>query len=266
MKIVFIGAGNMAEALVKGILNAGVSTNKDILVTDIALERLEYFRATYDVAGSSDNISAVKKADMVILAVKPQVLPDVLKQLKGAIRPDILLVSIVAGITTRKIEEGAGENIRVIRVMPNSPALVGAGATVFCCGRWAKDDDAKLVETLFKSVGVVFRGSEDTLDAVTALSGSGPAYVFYLIEAMLRASREMGLEYSLARPLTLATMEGALRLLAKTGLEPAQLRDKVTSKGGTTEAAIEVLRRAHVKESIVEAIRAACRRSKELSS
>lgn len=263
--MVFIGAGNMAEALVRGILGARLSRPDHIRVTDVDQQRLKYFESSYQVAGSDDNTEAVKTADIVVLAVKPQVLPGVLKELKGCLPKSTLIISIAAGITIRALETMLGEEARVIRVMPNTPALVGMGAAAFCCGTHATEDDARLVETLFQSVGIIIRLEESALDAVTALSGSGPAYIFYLVEAMLKAAQEMGLERQTARALTLATVSGAARLLMETGLEPAELRRRVTSSGGATAAALEVLENAHVQEELIAAIKAAQTRSRELS-
>ena len=264
-RLVFIGAGNMAEALVRGLLKAGLCTAESIRVTDVDRERLSHFESSYNVAGLDNNAEAVKAADIVVLAVKPQVIPDVLNGIKKHLSADALTVSIAAGVTTRNLEAMLGKGKRVIRVMPNTPALVGAGASAFCCGKDATENDARLIEALFQSVGVVVRLDESLMDGVTALSGSGPAYVFYLVEAMLEAAREMGLEQETARALTIHTIKGSARLLSETGLEPAELRRRVTSKGGTTEAALEMLDKARVQETLVAAIKAAQNRSKELS-
>ncbi|MFC1461771.1 pyrroline-5-carboxylate reductase [Verrucomicrobiota bacterium] len=220
-KFVFIGAGNMAEALVRGMLRARLCPASAVRVTDIDGARLKKFASEYQVAGSADNADEVKTTDVVVLAVKPQVLPEVLKGLKGSIPAGALVVSIAAGISIRALEGMLADVARVIRVMPNTPALVGCGAAAFCCGSQATEEDARVVSTMFKSVGIVIRVEEPAMDAVTALSGSGPAYVFYLVEAMLKAGAEMGLDQLTASALTLATIEGAAHMLVDTGLGPA---------------------------------------------
>ena len=182
MKIVFIGAGNMAEALVKGL--TGGKTVDRITVTDTRPERLEYFRNTFGVSGETSNVKAVDNAGTIFLAVKPQVMSDVLAELKGQIPAQAVVISIAAGIRASTIESGLGGQPRVVRVMPNTPALVGAGASAICPGRFATEDDLKRAERMLSAVGTVARVKEEMMDAVTALSGSGPAYVFYLMESM----------------------------------------------------------------------------------
>ncbi len=263
--IVFIGAGNMAEALVRGILDARLSRPSHIRVTDVDQQRLKHFESSYQVTGFEHNAEAVKTADVVVLSIKPDVLPGVLKEVKGYLRRDALVISIAAGIKTRVLETMLGEETRVIRVMPNMPALVGTGAAAFCRGKLATEDDASLVKILFQSVGIIIRVEESALDAVTALSGSGPAYIFYLAEAMLKAAQEMGLDKSTARALTVATVNGAARLLTETGLEPAELRQRVTSKGGTTAAAIDMMEKFHIRDNLIAAIKAARNQSQKLS-
>lgn len=265
-RILFIGAGNMAEALVRGVLGAGVSRPRSIRVSDVDGARVAYFRERYGVAGSGDNPEEAGNADIVVLAVKPQAIADVLGGIRGKLREDALVVSVAAGITTRAIESMLGSGARVVRVMPNSPASVGRGAAAFACGNRAGEDDARTVATLFQAVGIVARVEESALDVVTALSGSGPAYVFYLVESMIKAGVEMGLRPDIARALTVATVEGAARMLAETGLDPRELRRRVTSEGGTTAAALDVLRNARVQERFVEAMLAAEKRSRELSA
>ena len=193
------------------------------------------------------------------------VLAGVLKDIGPELVPATLVVSIAAGITTHRIQQQLPAGLRVVRVMPNMPALAGAGVSVYCLGERATEADAKLVESLFQSVGVVVRLDEKHLDAVTALSGSGPAYVFFLAEFMMQAGYEMGLDHATAKTLTLGTIRGAARLLEEMGQEPEELRRRVTSKGGTTAAALEVLETGRVREIFVKAIRAAQKRSRELS-
>ncbi len=263
-KILFIGAGNMAEAMVRGLLKAGACATASIRVTDVDDKKLAHFREKYGVGGGSDNAGESRLADIIVLSVKPQVLPGVLQGIASVLAGNALVVSIAAGITIRSIEAALDNGTRVIRVMPNSPALVGSGAAAFACGRGATREDAHSVIAMFQSVGMIVRVAEPDLDAVTALSGSGPAYAFYLVEAMLDAATEMGLEPDAARALTVATIEGAAKMLEETGLAPEELRRKVTSPGGTTAAAVEVLDCAGVKRILSKAILAACNRAQEL--
>lgn len=265
-KIVFLGAGNMAEAIVRGMLTAGVVRASQLLVTDIRPERLKLFRRHYRVVGLRDNAAAVAQANIVVLSVKPQQMQEVLEEIKAAIRPRTMVLSIAAGIRTSKIESILPEKTPVVRAMPNTPAFVGAGITGLCGGQFARPKHMKLAAAILGAVGKVVYVAESQMDAVTAISGSGPAYVFYFAEAMLRAARELGLDAKTARTLVEQTLCGAAALLRESGEEPGILREKVTSKGGTTAAALAVMEQAGVGHAIENAIRAAHRRSLELSN
>ena len=261
--IVFVGAGNMAEAIVSGLLKEKLYSPEEVFMTDISEERLTQLFSKYGVSTSSYNPIAVAQGDVVVLSVKPQVFPEVWDEIKDELKPNALVVSIMAGIPTAKIE--GGESIRVVRVMPNTPALIGEGAAGIAAGKYATDEDLRLVEKIMASVGFARVVPEQDLDAVTALSGSGPAYLFYLLEGMLEAAEKMGLSSDIARELAIQTVTGAAELVKETGESPEALRQKVTSKGGTTAAAIETLDAHGVKEAIVEALLAAQARSQELS-
>ncbi len=264
MKVVFIGAGNMAEAVVSGIVANGVVPNGNVCVTDISEERLNHFQKSYAVETSIDNAAAVANADVVVLSVKPQIFPAVWPDIEGALKPDALVVSIMAGIPSSKIT--GGKAIRVVRVMPNTPSLVGEGASGIAPGELATDADLKIAEKILAAVGTTVIVKEEEIDAVTALSGSGPAYVFYLLESMIEAAGQMELDAGISRELALATVIGAAKLMQETGEEAGELRNKVTSKGGTTAAAIETMQERGVKESIVAAMWAAQARSRELAN
>jgi pyrroline-5-carboxylate reductase len=266
-KIVFIGAGQMAEALVRGLLAAGLARPEDLLVTDVSPDRLAHFRARYGIDGGNDNAAAARLADALVLAVKPQVLPEVCRGLVGALTHDPLTISIAAGVPAARIEDWLGGSARVVRAMPNMPALIGAGMTAIAPGRRATAKDLERAEQLLGAAGAVVRVREEELDAVTAVSGSGPAYVFYLAEAMRAAAEGLGLGPSLADTLVRRTILGAGRLLeAEREANPEELRRRVTSKGGTTEAAVGVLETRGVRAAIVEAVRAAAARARELSA
>jgi len=263
-KVVFVGAGNMAEAIVSGMVAADFCAPEKIVLTDIRPERLADLEAEHGVSTSTDN-SVVKNAEIVVLAVKPQMMEEVLKGIAPVLRKETLVISIAAGIPASKIEAVLGNGTRVVRVMPNTPALIGKGASALAAGTLADEADMEVAEAILNCVGLTVRVEESQIDAVTALSGSGPAYVFYLLEGMLAAADEMGLEKETARTLALQTVEGAARLMKDSGEEAADLRAKVTSKGGTTEAAIRSLDAAGVKESIINALKAAEAKSVELS-
>jgi pyrroline-5-carboxylate reductase len=263
MKLTFIGAGNMAEAIVAGIVNQQVVAAGDVCVTDISADRLGHFESRYGVGTSSDNAAAVAESDVIVLSVKPQIFPSVWSEIESALKPDALVVSIMAGIPSKKI--AGGKPIRVVRVMPNTPALVGEGAAGIAAGEFASEADLAVAEKLIGAVGVAVIVKEEEIDAVTALSGSGPAYVFYLLEGMLDAAGQMGLEKGAARELALATVSGAATLMKETGEDADVLRKKVTSKGGTTAAAINAMEEQGVKDAIIAALLAAQARSRELA-
>jgi pyrroline-5-carboxylate reductase len=264
MKITFIGAGNMAEAIVAGIVNKGVVEAADVFVTDISEARLTHFQMKYDVSTSNNNADSASKSNVVVLSVKPQIFPEVWPEIEAALSPDTLVVSIMAGVPSSKIANG--KPIRVVRVMPNTPALIGEGAAGIAAGEFATEADLQVAEKLMGAVGATVTVKEEELHAVTALSGSGPAYVFHLLESMLEAAHQMGMEKGIARELALATVIGAAKLMQETGEEAEALRKKVTSKGGTTAAAIQTLEERGVKESIVAALLAAQARSRELAN
>jgi pyrroline-5-carboxylate reductase len=264
-KLVFLGAGNMAEALVSGLVACNRWSRKHMVVTDIAPERRARFVQKFNVQALDNNAAAVADAEVVVLAVKPQMLPEVLAGIRTALPADALVLSIAAGITTAKIENLLGGRVRVVRAMPNTPALVGCGVAAICGGRNTKPADMDVAENLLSATGEVVRVDESAMDAVTAVSGSGPAYVFYLMEAMLEAARQLGLPGDVARKLVYTTVKGSAELILQHGVPPEELRARVTSKGGTTAAAIEVKDRREVKAAIIEAVLAAHRRAGELA-
>lgn len=263
--IAFIGAGNMGEALIRGLLTSGALQPRQIIATDVRADRLEFFAKNFWVRTTSDNAAAVSQADIVLLAVKPQQMSEVLASFKSQISNSKLIVTIAAGVPTARIERQLGGSPRVVRAMPNTPALVGAGAAALCKGAHATDDDLATAEAILGAVGSTVRVEEKLMDAVTALSGSGPAYIFLVTEAMIQAGMKAGLSEELAGKLTIQTVFGAAKLLAESGESPDSLRRKVTSPGGTTEAALKVLNERGLVEIFVEAIQAAAKRSKELS-
>ena len=265
MKITFVGAGNMAEALVRGLLASGQAACGDLTVSDISAERLSYFKETFSVHGETDNQAAVLDSDVVFLAVKPQLFPDVLPLLKDGLSDQALVISIAAGVPATKIEAALGENVRVVRVMPNTPALVGKGVSALSTGTHASQADLDCATQLLSAVGGTLQVPEEQLDAVTAVSGSGPAYVFYLIEGMMNAGLELGLDPQHVRQLVADTVAGAAAMVQASSTEPAELRARVTSKGGTTAAAIQYFDDQETLSAIEGAVKAAHARSIELA-
>ncbi|MCX7818642.1 MAG: pyrroline-5-carboxylate reductase [Kiritimatiellae bacterium] len=263
--IAWIGAGNMAEALIRAALRAGRAPDS-MRVSDVRPERLEWCRRHLGVATAPDNAAAARGAELVVLAVKPQQLRAALDSLRGAIDTAATVLSIAAGVPTARIETLLGGRPRVVRAMPNTPALVGAGAAAVCAGRYADELDLARAESALRPAGIVERVPEELMDAVTAISGSGPAYVFLLIELMLNAGVRFGLPTEVARRLVLATVAGAARLLESTGLDAREARRRVTSEKGTTDAAIRELERRDVPAAWAAALDAARRRAAELAA
>jgi pyrroline-5-carboxylate reductase len=259
--IAFIGAGNMGEALIRGLLAAKAVAPQQLVATDVLPERLALLESKFGIR----TMSGIPQADILVLAVKPQQMSEVLSTLKPQISNLGLIVTIAAGVTTARIERELGGNVHVVRVMPNSPALIGAGAAALARGKFASDDDLATAEAILGAVGITVRVDEELLDAVTALSGSGPAYVFLIAEAMIKAGIEIGLTPDVSKKLTLQTILGAGKLMIESSEEPSELRRKVTSPGGTTEAAVKVMTDRKLSETFSEAIAAAKRRGRELS-
>ena len=263
----FVGGGNMAEALIRGITSAGVYEAADIYVSDIRAESLDYLADNYGVQKSAGNSDLAGRVDVLILSVKPQNMAEVLESIKSSVKSDALIISIAAGVKVVDIAAGLGE-AAIMRVMPNTPALIGEGASGLFANEKAKPrlEEAK---SIFSAVGkVVIVDDEGLIDVVTAVSGSGPAYYFLLMEQMIRAAVELGLEEAAAKELVLQTAKGAALLAVegdKRGESPAELRRKVTSPGGTTEAALGVLRKGKFNSLVESAIKRACERSGELS-
>lgn len=261
--IVFIGAGNMAGALIRGLVDTSTAEADRILAADPDAERLEQLESTLGVRTTSDNAEALRRADIVILATKPQVFQELLPEVAKELRPESLVISIAAGVSN-SILEAALPGARVVRTMPNTPALVGAGATAISGGTRATEKDLTLAERLFQSVGLTVRVPEEQMDAVTGLSGSGPAYVFAMIEALRDAGVREGLEEGVALELAAQTVFGAAKLLREQQESPEVLRERVTSPGGTTRAGLDSLQAAGFAETMAGAVRAATRRSAEL--
>jgi pyrroline-5-carboxylate reductase len=263
-RVAFLGGGNMAEAIIKGLLRDG--SPAALMVAEISAERRSMLAGAYPGLQLVENSAeAAAWGEVIILAVKPQQSAAVLGAIAASTGPGKLVVSIMAGVRSEGIEGVLADGTRVVRVMPNTPALVGCGASAICAGRNAVAADLDCVEALFAKTGLVVRVDEKQMDAVTGLSGSGPAYVFTFVEALADAGVKNGLSREVSYQLALQTVLGAARMLAETGEHPAQLREKVTSPGGTTIAGLHVLENGCFRGTVMDAVDAASRRSKELA-
>lgn len=263
-RIGFLGGGNMGEALVRGLLKTGLIPPEAIFVSDVRLQRLEQLGALYGVHTLSDNRLLVKRADVVILAVKPQIMTEVLAEIAPAITPDRLVISIAAGVSTALLRAHLPGGVRLIRVMPNTPALVLEGATAIARADGLEPGDLDVAQEIFSAVGKVVVLEEELMDAVTGLSGSGPAYVALVIEALADGGVKMGLDRATAMTLAAQTVLGAARLLIETGAHPGQLKDMVTSPGGTAIAGIHTLEEGGLRRTLINAVERATLRSREL--
>lgn len=260
----FVGGGNMAGALIKGLLSAGLYRPEQVCASDVDPQKRNGLRRRFRVRVTADNAALVRDAKVIVLAVKPQIIDTVLPELRQALTPAKLFVSIVAGVHTTRVEAGLG-GARVLRVMPNTPALLGKGMAVLVRGRHATAADERLGLRLLRAVGqAVAVRDERLLDAVTGLSGSGPAYVYLFAEGLIRGGVDAGLPAALATQLTLQTITGAAAMLQESGESPEALRAMVTSPGGTTLAGLSELHGRGFKEAIAAAVVAATRRSEEL--
>ncbi|WP_312332915.1 pyrroline-5-carboxylate reductase [Acinetobacter variabilis] len=260
--ISFIGGGNMAQALIGGLISQGLPATR-ITVSD-PVEKVRSLLAEKEVNVTDDNIAAIKDADIVLFAVKPQVLAGVLKPLQGLLDGK-LVISIVAGAEIATLSALLSTD-RIVRVMPNTPALVQTGAHGLFANEEVGNDDRELASQVLASTGLtIWVNSEAQIDAVTAVSGSGPAYFFYMMESMIRAGKNLGLDEKVATALTLQTALGAAQMAITSSNTPAELRKNVTSPNGTTQAALEVFDRAQISQNIQAALAAAQKRSQELA-
>ncbi len=259
-----IGAGKMGAALIRGLLEAGVLNAKQILVSDPAESALEQLKQQTEVKVTSRNAEVAKQSEIILIAVKPDVMRLVLQEIRPFVSKDQLVISIAAGITLKVIEESLDQGCRVVRVMPNTPCLVGAAAAAFSLGKNATPEDARLVKALFETVGLAVQVQEKHLDAVTGLSASGPAYVFLMIEALSDGGVKMGLSRPVATQLAAQTVFGAAKMVLEMKKHPAELKDLVTSPGGTTIAGLHALESRAFGAALIDAVEAATRKAKEL--
>ncbi|WP_270179181.1 pyrroline-5-carboxylate reductase [Alkalihalobacillus sp. CinArs1] len=265
LHIGFLGAGSMAESMIEGMIaKTFITPEQIILLNRIDIKRLEDLQVKYNVETTQDYENIVTKSDVIILAMKPKDAENALMSLKPYVTENHLIISVIAGITTTYIEACIGPNIPVIRAMPNTSAAIGLSATAISSGHYSNTEQESFAASLFETIGTIVHVSEDQLDTVTGLSGSGPAYFYYMVECMERAANLNGLDKETARDLIIQTMTGAAMMLSQTKQSPSLLREKVTSPGGTTHAGLSILKNYKFDEAVLESITGARKRSEEL--
>ncbi len=264
LQIGFLGAGKMATALAKGFIHAGLADAKQIIAGDPIEAARAAFAKEVGAKTTASNKDVAAFAGVLILAVKPDQVSGVLSEIRGHFTPKHLLISIAAGVPLAKLEDGLGAGARLIRVMPNTPALVGASATAFALGKSARPEDGELAQQLFSATGLAFQLKESLLDAVTGLSGSGPAYVYLFIEGLSDGGVAAGLPREVATRLAAQTVLGSAKMVLETGQHPGALKDMVTSPGGTTIEGLHELEKGKMRATLISAVRAATEKSKKL--
>jgi pyrroline-5-carboxylate reductase len=263
-RVGFLGAGKMATALARGWRAAGLVAAESIVASDPLPQAREAFRADTGFRVTVDNREVVNSADVLVLAVKPQVMRSLLAEIKPVVSSKHLVISIAAGVTMPQLTDGLGADRRLVRVMPNTPCLVGASASGYSVGDHATTEDAALVDRLMNAVGRAFRLPEHLLDAVTGLSGSGPAFIYVIIEALSDGGVRVGLPRDVATALAAQTVLGSAKMVLETGAHTGVLKDAVTSPGGTTIAGLHALERGGLRAALIDAVQAATQRSAEL--
>ena len=263
-RIAVIGAGNMGGALLKGMLRMPWARPESFIVSDTDETKLKALSKELRIKATTSNAKAIKGADVILLAVKPQMLDQVLEEIKGGLSQKQIIISVIAGVRTDHIASAVGKKMSVIRAMPNISALVGESATAMSAGKHSTKNDAKLAREILESVGTVVDVQEHLMDAVTGLSGSGPMYVFLIAEGLSDAGVKVGLSRQTASALAVQTLLGAAKMMKETGKHPAELKDLVTSPGGTSISALHSLEKSGLKASLIDAVEAATKRSVEL--
>jgi pyrroline-5-carboxylate reductase len=260
----FIGAGNMAEALIRGLVRGGHVPASSVAASAPRKARLDELAREYGIDVTTHNREVVQRCGVIVLSVKPQIMDKVLREVGDLIKPDALVVSIAAGVDTETIEESLPDGARVVRAMPNTPALVGAGATAISAGKHASEADMATARAMFDAVGITVELEETHLDAVTGLSGSGPAYIFLILEALADAGVKVGLARRNAQRLAAQTVMGSAKMLLETDEHPGKLKDMVTSPGGTAIAGLHTLEEGGLRTTLINAVETATKRAREL--
>lgn len=265
LKIGFLGGGAMAGAIISGLISSGAVTAASLYVSDVSKERLEHLKASLNINTLSDNRELVAVSDVVLLAIKPAMVLPVVREVGSSLKPGQTIISIAAGVSTAVLENAVGKDVPVIRVMPNTPALVGEAASALCSGSGAGRADMERALAVFNAVGRAVEVPETLMDAVTGLSGSGPAYMFIMLEALADAGVRMGLPREVASVLGAQTMLGAARMVLESGRHPGQLKDMVTTPGGTTIEGLYSLERDGVRGALMRAVEVSAAKSREIS-
>jgi pyrroline-5-carboxylate reductase len=262
-----IGSGNMGEVLIRGLLQSGKVKKTQIIASDISQDRLNHMSKTYGIRTTVSNVEVVENATIIIIAVKPQNIDDLLDELSHSSHEGHLFISIAAGITTEKLAAKMHHKSGIIRVMPNAPASVLAGIAALCPGRNISPDDLQCAVSIFECVGrTVVIKNEALMDVVTGLSGSGPAFVFLMIESLSDAGVQLGISRKESSILAAQTVYGAAKMLLETGRHPSELKDIVATPGGTTFAGLKMLEKGNFRSTVMDAVEAATARSRELGS
>ncbi len=262
----FIGSGKMATALVQGMIRAGTASPGSIVASDPYPGAREALASSSGIRATDSNAEVARESDAIVLAVKPQSMPAVMAELAGHLESRHLVISVAAGVSLGTMAHALGGQHRLIRVMPNTPALVGEGAAAYCLGARATPEDEEVVRSCLAAVGRAVAVPETMLDAVTGLSGSGPAFVYAIIEALSDGGVRVGLPRDVATQLAAQTVLGAAKMVLETGLHPGALKDQVTSPGGTTIAGLHALERGALRGTLMDAVEAATKRSAELAA
>lgn len=266
MRIAFVGGGTMSEAMVRGILGKGLVRPGDIVVSDISKARCTFLKENYGIKSLSNNLSAIKDAEVIVLAVKPRVLSQVAEELKGHLQPEQLVLSIIAGATISRLSDSLGHST-IVRAMPNTPAQIGEGISVWTATKETDEAQREKARSLLGALGKeIFVSEEEYVDMATAVSGSGPAYVFVVIEAFIDAAVHIGLPREMAEQLVLHTVSGAAHLVEETGKHPAELRNMVATPGGTTVEGLHQLEEGGLRALFARAILASYRKAKTLEN
>ncbi|MDX2035803.1 MAG: pyrroline-5-carboxylate reductase [Isosphaeraceae bacterium] len=260
----FLGSGKMAAALARGMVASGVIEPHEISTSDPIAAARDALAKELGVRAEGSNAGVIASCGVVVIAVKPQSMAGLMTEIRPLLTPEHLVISIAAGSTIEALENGLGSDRRIVRVMPNTPALLGVGASGYCLGRAARPDDERLVRLCLDAVGIAHRVPEPLMDAVTGLSGSGPAFVYLMIEALSDGGVRVGLPRDVATALAAQTVLGAAKMVLETGLHPGVLKDQVTSPGGTTIAGLHALERGGLRAALMDAVQAATERAREL--
>lgn len=262
-RVGFIGCGHMASAIIKGVLDSNFLDNKNIIASEVNNNFASKKKAELNIEIFTDNKYVVKNSEVIFLATKPNTIKDVLTEIKNELNSDKLIVSIAAGVSTKTIEDIIGE-IPVIRVMPNAPAMVLEGMSGIVCGKYAKEEHVKFVEELLSNIGKCIVLTEDKIDILTAISGSGPAFFYKTINEIARAGEKLGLEYDKALLLSIQTAIGSAKIMLNSELTPEQLIEQIATKGGCTQVGVDFMESANTKELFFETVKRTSQKAKEL--